>query len=207
MGVKQPGAIEICMIASRLPSKMFTWKYVKLCLFDCPHVLCPDLATPEYLSVHLSIPPPRITVLPHRCVGCIAVLSQRCITANLRTNIIDFRGFDSSIIVIQRGGILKGWNFHVHRGFPGIIESSNVSRDNVSREIGRIAVRQCRVAVLCSCCVLASLRHIDSLHRPGLSALPVFRRCSKEFQCRTDAQLCSKGQCCTRVHNLCKHGQ
>ena len=27
-------------------------------------------------------------------------------TANLSTNIVDFRGFDSSIILIQRGGIL-----------------------------------------------------------------------------------------------------
>ena len=34
---------------------------------------------------------------------------------------------------------LKGWNSQVHRGFPRKSESSNVSRDNVSREIGRIA--------------------------------------------------------------------
>ena len=27
---------------------------------------------------------------------------------------------------------LRGWNSHVHRGFPGKFESSNVSRDNVS---------------------------------------------------------------------------
>ena len=32
---------------------------------------------------------------------------------------------------------VKGWNSHVHRGFPGKLESSKVSRDNVSREIGR----------------------------------------------------------------------
>ena len=32
---------------------------------------------------------------------------------------------------------LKGWNFKAHREFPGKFESSNVSRDNVSREIGR----------------------------------------------------------------------
>ena len=31
----------------------------------------------------------------------------------------------------------KGWNSHVHGGFPGKLESSNLSRDNVSREIGR----------------------------------------------------------------------
>ena len=29
------------------------------------------------------------------------------------------------------------WNSHVHREFPGKFESSNISRDNVSREIGR----------------------------------------------------------------------
>ena len=34
---------------------------------------------------------------------------------------------------------LKGWNSHVHRGFPGKLESSNLSRDNVSKEIGRRA--------------------------------------------------------------------
>ena len=52
--------------------------------------------------------------------------------ANLRTNIMDFRGFDSSIILI-----LTGWNSHVHRGFPRKFESSDLSRDNLSREIGR----------------------------------------------------------------------
>ena len=54
-------------------------------------------------------------------------------TANLSTNIVDFRGFDSSIILTSRGGIPRP-----HRGFPGKSESSNLSRDNVSREIGRM---------------------------------------------------------------------
>ena len=45
---------------------------------------------------------------------------------------LDFRGVDSSIILN-----LKGWNSHVHGGFTGKFESSNVSRDNLSREIGR----------------------------------------------------------------------
>ena len=30
------------------------------------------------------------------------------------------------------------WNFQAHREFPGKFESSNLSRDNASREIGRI---------------------------------------------------------------------
>ena len=34
----------------------------------------------------------------------------------------------------------KGWNSQAHRGFPGKFESSNVSRLNVSRRIGRKGV-------------------------------------------------------------------
>ena len=30
----------------------------------------------------------------------------------------------------------KGWNSKAHEGFPGKFESTNLSRDNVSREIG-----------------------------------------------------------------------
>ena len=32
----------------------------------------------------------------------------------------------------------KGWNSQVCRGFPGMFESSNVSRRNVSSRIGRV---------------------------------------------------------------------
>ena len=48
-------------------------------------------------------------------------------TPNPRTNIMDFRGFDSNINLK-----FKGRNSHVHRGFPRKSESSNLSR-----EIGR----------------------------------------------------------------------
>ena len=34
----------------------------------------------------------------------------------------------------------KGWNSHVHRELPGNVESTNLSRDNLSREIRRVAV-------------------------------------------------------------------
>ena len=36
---------------------------------------------------------------------------------------------------------LKGWNSQAHGGFPGKFESGNVSRDNASREIGRISFK------------------------------------------------------------------
>ena len=45
---------------------------------------------------------------------------------------MDFRGFDSIIILIIRGG-----DSHLHSGFPGMFESSNLSMDNGSRKIGR----------------------------------------------------------------------
>ena len=45
------------------------------------------------------------------------------ITANLRTKILDFRGFDSSTILILRGGILMS---HVHRTFPAKFESTRM---------------------------------------------------------------------------------
>ena len=45
--------------------------------------------------------------------------SSKRSTANLRTKILGFRGFDSSIILN-----LKGWNSHVHRKYPRNSESS-----------------------------------------------------------------------------------
>ena len=49
---------------------------------------------------------------------------------------LGFRGFDSSLILM-----LEGWNSHVHGEFPGNFESSNLSRDNLSREIGRTFIK------------------------------------------------------------------
>ena len=71
------------------------------------------------------------------CVARQRLTQQECFftdtgTANPPTNIVDFKGFDSSIILI-----LKGWDSQAHREFPGKLESSNVRRDNVSSEIGR----------------------------------------------------------------------
>ena len=65
----------------------------------------------------------------------------RASTANLRTMIMHFRGFDSSIILILRGGIPRPIG-----NSPGEFESSNVSRDDVSREIGR---RPCHAVPCC----------------------------------------------------------
>ena len=55
---------------------------------------------------------------------------------NLRTKILDFRGFDSNIIFN-----FEALNSHVHGKFPGKFESTKVigaSRDNLSREIGHV---------------------------------------------------------------------
>ena len=53
-------------------------------------------------------------------------------TANLLTKIQDFRGFDSSIIVD-----IEGLDSHVHWEIPTKFESTNLSRDDLSRETGR----------------------------------------------------------------------
>ena len=53
-------------------------------------------------------------------------------TATLRPKILHFRGFDSSITL----SILRGESSHVHRDFPGNLRSTNLSRDDLSREIG-----------------------------------------------------------------------
>ena len=52
---------------------------------------------------------------------CISLAVAWEDTPNLPTYIVDFR-----------------WNSHVHREFTGKFESSDVSRDNANREIGRI---------------------------------------------------------------------
>ena len=53
-------------------------------------------------------------------------------TGDLRTstNVIEFRRFYTSMILT-----FKGWNSHVHREFPGNIESTNLSMDNLTMEI------------------------------------------------------------------------
>ena len=50
-------------------------------------------------------------------------------TANLGTKILDFR----------QNLNITGWSSHIHREFPRYFESTNLSRDNLSREIARSA--------------------------------------------------------------------
>ena len=68
-----------------------------------------------------------------RTLGAQAGLFNRtwAHTANLRTKVLDFGGFDSSVLLTVKGGLPRPI------GIPGCFESSNLSRDNLSREIGR----------------------------------------------------------------------
>ena len=54
-------------------------------------------------------------------------------TPNLPTDIVDFRGFDSSIILISRDGILRPMG-----DFPESLSQAMLVGCNVSREIGRM---------------------------------------------------------------------
>ena len=49
----------------------------------------------------------RLFVFSLKLFELILSCSHHCCTANLRTNVMGFRGFDSSIIFILRGGILR----------------------------------------------------------------------------------------------------
>ena len=62
-----------------------------------------------------------------------------CCTVSLHTQILDFRGFDSSRILNY-----KGWNSQAPRELPGKLESSNLSREILS--IGRLGVARCALA-------------------------------------------------------------
>ena len=55
-----------------------------------------------------------------------------CNTPNLPTKIVDFRGFDSSIVLIQRGGIPRPIG-----DFPESLTQAMLVGCNVSRGIGR----------------------------------------------------------------------
>ena len=57
---------------------------------------------------------------------------ERVCTPGSPTKFVDFRGFDSNIILLIRGGILMSMG-----KFPVKFDSSNVSRRNASRRIGR----------------------------------------------------------------------
>ena len=56
-----------------------------------------------------------------------------CSTANLRTKILNLRGFDSSTRLILRVG------FSGPKGTPQKFESTHLSRETLGREIGRMS--------------------------------------------------------------------
>ena len=60
-------------------------------------------------------------------------LGTHCVTAYLRTKILDFRGFDSSIILILRGGIIISVG-----DFPESLSQAILAGRILSREVGRM---------------------------------------------------------------------
>ena len=65
-------------------------------------------------------------------LGTTRDLGLCLVTANLRTKILDFRGFDLIIILI-----LRVWNSHVQREFPAKFAATNLRLDDLSRgELG-----------------------------------------------------------------------
>ena len=71
-------------------------------------------------------------------------------TADLRTKILDFRGFDSSILLISRAGMLMS-----NRQFPGKSEATNLSRESLSREIVRTVHTHVYIYIYTHVCIHA----------------------------------------------------
>ena len=63
---------------------------------------------------------------------------QATATPNLPISIVDFRGFDSSVILILRGGITRSIG-----DFPESLTQAMLVGCNVSREIGRTETKRC----------------------------------------------------------------
>ena len=98
-------------------------------------VICPYLCSSDKSSWLADTRCEALLGIASQCASEGQIDPKKKSTANLRTKIPDFRGFDSSRISIVRGEILTCG--HVHREFNGKFESSNLSRNNISREIGR----------------------------------------------------------------------
>ena len=60
---------------------------------------------------------------------------------HLLFGVFGIRIFGFRRVLLRKNLNLMGWNYHVHRGFPGMFESANLSRDNLSREIRRSSCR------------------------------------------------------------------
>ena len=115
--------------------------YLCLCVFSYLYLYVywlPSLNTDLYRLPRLwPEPPADASVAPHGPTESRrAAQRQPSPTASLRTKILDFRGFDSSIILILRCGILMSTG-----NLPEKFESKNRGRDNLSREIGRTPLR------------------------------------------------------------------
>ena len=68
---------------------------------------------------------------------CLLLVCLFVCVACIHTKILDFRGFDSSRILILRGGILKSIG-----NFPDVSSQQNLSREILSREIGCTSTSQ-----------------------------------------------------------------
>ena len=87
---------------------------------------------------------------PSTSASCIGALSDAgpersanargaFVKVNVRpVSVLRFR-ISEGLTQVKHNLKFKGWNSHVYKGFPGKFESTNLSRDNLSTEMGRSA--------------------------------------------------------------------
>ena len=114
--------------------------------------------------------------------------------ANLRTKVTDFSGFDSSGVLILRGGILKSIG-----SFPQNAESTHLSRREYQREIGRtefssqgFGESRCRTSQSVQRAVSASSSPFSPRMRSRFSRMQLFVRSSGSC-CFTQSVACLLG--------------
>ena len=102
---------------------IYTYICVYIYIYIYTHVyICTYLSIIMYIYIYIYISPPR------RACG----QSPYQDSGLRRARIEQYLNF-------------KGWNYHVHMEFPGSFESTNLSRDNLSREIGHTTMRKKRL--------------------------------------------------------------
>ena len=93
-----------------------------------------------------------VWLLEYLVRGCVMTAgSNRQLCSCCVVCVMAFTGRPISVLVLrfwfpegltQQNLNFKGWNYHVHRDCPGSVESTNLSRDDLSGETGHM----CRVS-------------------------------------------------------------
>ena len=141
-----PGRLStpLCGVGtSDLGPNMYVCIYIYIYIYIYMHIVCMYVCIYIYTYICMCV------------YVCMSTCMCMCIHIYIYIYIYIYMymgGFQG--VWLQHNLNLKGWNSQVHRGFTGKLDSSNVSRDNVSRGIRRMRAYRCQ----CHCVLVSGLR-------------------------------------------------